>query len=128
MAIPEDYCGIWTFKGSVGPNADKAYPLDGQVRIESLAGGGGELRMVWTDSDQVDHELTGLTLNELGHLTATNARDLATDRHWNITIQFSSTWKGPRIQATMTAATPGVGEGDLSGNWGAEAPPREGEG
>jgi hypothetical protein len=122
MATPEDYCGIWTFKGSAGPSADKAYPFDGQVKIESLAGGGEELRVVWTDSDQVDHTLTGLTLNELGHLTATNVRDLATDLCWSITIQPSSTWKNRRIQATVKAAGGvDVGEGDLSGTWGAEA-------
>lgn len=130
MATPEDYCGTWTFKGSMGPNADKAYPLESQVRIESLTGGGEELRMVWTDFDQVDHELTGLTLNELGHLIATNATDVATGRSWSITIQHSGTWKKRRIQATVkSAAGPGVGEGDLSGTWGAEAhtppPPSE---
>lgn len=123
MSTPEYYCRIWTFTGSNGPKAQVVYPDRGTMAIGKQPG--DRFMLAWTDMDQVLHVLTDLTLQD-GNLVAVGIPDLATNDKWTITIQNPGEGK-PTILAAVSKAN-SSNEGDLSGNWGAEAPPREGEG
>ncbi|HEX3128320.1 MAG TPA: hypothetical protein VH394_13400, partial [Thermoanaerobaculia bacterium] len=80
--------------------------------------------------DKVLHVLTGLTLDDQGGLTAPECQDLATGSRWIISITYiPATADEPANIKGVVYPASGHSEGDLSGNWGAEAPPREdGEG
>jgi hypothetical protein len=125
MSTPEEYyCRIWTFiQSNGGPKAEVAYPIGSTMAIGKQPG--DRFMLAWTDAELVLHVLTDLTLQE-GNLIAVGSRDLATDAKWTITIQNPGDGK-PTIVAMVSKAN-SSNEGDLSGNWGAEAPPREGEG
>lgn len=122
MATAEDYCRIWAFIGCEGPDAHQVYPEGRTVVIERQPE--ERFKLTWTGTDK-EHLLDGLTLDESGHLIGNDIPDGATGTRWNITIQLSNTWKRNLIQATVKAVgRVGVGDGDLSGTWGAEAPPK----
>lgn len=127
MARPEDFCRTWTFKNA--PEVQKAYPEGGTVTIgRQYEEGKQKFMLAWTDMDGDLHVLTELTLHEHGYLhAAEGSPDLATGRKWRIRIYHSNNTDHHVIEGTVAPADP-IHEGDLSGNWGAEAPPREGEG
>ena len=116
---PDFYCRTWTIKNTT---TETAYPINGTVKIDISH---EELfEVAWTDSHSLPHVLVGLTL-ESGVLTG-SASELNTPHRWVVQIEEGdSDQEVLRINATVRFPHPGVGQGDLSGNWGAEAPPNE---
>ena len=125
MATPEDFCRTWTFNGSEGPRAQDAYPIGGRIAIGKQAG--GNFMLAWTDQGRELHVLTDLALHELGYLFADGSRDLATGKTWHIKIDLSKSSERDSIAGTVFSANP-IHEGNLTGNWGADAPPNPDEG
>jgi hypothetical protein len=118
MATAEYYCRTWNFFEASGPDtARKAYPLGSTVTIGQQRNN-GKFMLSWADRYDILHVLTGLTLDENGLLTAISTEDLATGTSWKITISANEDLE--RIAATVSSIDI---EGNLTGAWGAEAPP-----
>lgn len=125
MSAPEDFCRTWTFNGSEGPRAQDAYPVGGRIAIGKQAG--GSFMLAWTDHGGELHVLTDLTLHDRGYLISPGSRDLSSGRVWGIRIDLARSSERDTITATVSPADAAV-EGNLTGNWGADAPPNPAEG
>jgi hypothetical protein len=121
----EDFCRTWTFNGSEGPRAQDAYPIGSRIAIGKQAG--GNFMLAWTDLGGELHVLTDLTLHERGYLISDGSRDLSSARIWSIRIDLVRSSERDTIVATVLPADAGV-EGNLTGNWGADAPPKPNQG
>jgi hypothetical protein len=130
MTTPEDFCRTWIFR-SEDPSVQKAYPDGSTVVIGGQFEEEGKLKfmLAWVDRDRELHVLTDLTLDALGKLAASASQDLATGLKWSISIAYTpATADEPAIIKAEVGPAFLHSEGDLSGNWGAEAPPRDGDG
>lgn len=121
MPTPDFYCRTWTFKNASGANSGAAYPINGEVRIGRYD---GKFMVTWADPESV-HVLLDLTLEE-GKLSSPSAVELGTQNLWIVQIQEGQSSQGNlRIDATVSDLSNEGGESNLTGNWGAEAPPNE---
>lgn len=121
MATAEFYCRNWLINKVVGRAAAKAFPVGSTLTIGRQHG--KRFMMAWFDDEQSLHVVTGLILDESGSLVAFDAEDLASGLPW--TVQIQALEELQQIQADFTPTHPGNKqiENNLSGSWGAEAPP-----
>jgi hypothetical protein len=126
MAKDDFYCRNWLVKRVKGPAAAKAFPVDSTLTIGRQHG--RRFMMAWFDDEHFLHVVTGLFLDENGDLVAPplGAEDLASGLPW--TVQILGLEELQQIQADfMPARTRPKNdaiENNLSGSWGAEAPPQ----
>lgn len=122
MATAEFYCRNWLINNVVGRAAAKAFPVGSTLTIGRQHG--NRFMMAWFDDEQSLHVVTGLSLDENGSLVAFDAEDLASGLPW--TVQIQALEELQQIQADFTPTRPGNQEieNNLSGSWGAEAPPQ----
>ena len=119
MATAEYYCKTWIFFEATGSNkVHEAYPLGSTVTIGRQ--GKEKFMLAWTDLHDVLHVLTDLTWKDDGCLAGPElgTKDLATGDPWLIEI----TAKEDSDQIAGTVSSLEI-EGNLTGAWGAEAPP-----
>ncbi len=124
MATEDFYCRNWLIKKVVGPSAAKAFPLDSLLTIGRQHG--KRFMMAWFDDEHNLHVVTDLILDESGSLVSPprGAEDLASGLLW--TVQILGLEELRQIQADFMPAQPvdEAIENNLSGSWGAEAPPQ----
>jgi hypothetical protein len=130
MAKDDFYCRNWLVKRVKGPAAAKAFPVDSTLTIGRQHG--RRFMMAWFDDEHFLHVVTGLFLDENGDLVAPplGAEDLASGLTW--IVQVRALEELQQIEADFMPAGKHTGEGaienNLSGSWGAEAPPPPGPG
>lgn len=124
MATADFYCRNWLIKNVVGPAAAKAFPVGSTLTIGRQHG--KKFMMAWFDDEQSLHVVTGLILDESGSLVGPplGAEDLASGLPW--TVQILGFEELQQIQADFMPARSANDaiENNLSGSWGAEAPPQ----
>ena len=119
MATADYFSRTWKFFEANGPAGPEAYPPGGTIVIGMMRLT-GELMMAWADRGDGLHVLTGL--RPVGGALAGNAVDLMTGSSWNVEIQPEEELN--RIIGTVNPVRdPGDVETNLTGGWGAEAPP-----
>lgn len=122
MATADFFCRNWRIKDVKGPAATKAFPVDSTLTIGRQHG--KRFMMAWFDDENILHVVTGLILDKNGSLVALSAEDLASGLLW--TVQVLGFEESQQIQADFMPTYPGNDaiENNLSGSWGAEAPPQ----
>lgn len=126
MKTPDYFSRTWTFLEALSgpPSVYKAYPSGTAFGIEQQPD--GTFKMTWIDGERQRHVLSGLGY-ENGSLTGTHIQDPVTGLFWRIRILDLLTPLGgsnrDRIQGIVSSADSGA-EGNLSGTWGAESPPK----
>jgi hypothetical protein len=126
MATADFYCRNWLIQRVKGPTAAKAFPVGSTLTIGRQQG--ERFMMAWFDDKHDLHVVTGLILDESGSLVAPplGAEDLASGLPW--TVQIRRLEELQQIEADFMPAGKHTGEGaienNLSGSWGAEAPPQ----
>jgi hypothetical protein len=116
----EEYCGRWIFFKEPSANANPtAYPPGQELMVgrQDRSNGDDQFILAWLDSHKILHVLVGVTLQPDGSLAGQEARDLLNDSTWSITIRHEN------LQITAAVGKSGFGEGNLTGHWGADAPP-----
>ena len=124
MATADFYCRNWLVNKVEGPAAAKAFPVGSLLTIGRQHG--KRFMMAWFDDKHDLHVVTGLILDESGNLVGPplGAEDLASGLLW--TVQIQALEELQQIQADFMPTHPGNKqiENNLSGSWGAEAPPQ----
>lgn len=124
MATAEYYCQTWIFNEASGfKTVTQAYPLGNTVTIGKQIG--GKFMLAWADLQDVLHVLGDLTLDVDGCLVGSpsGTMDLYTGSLWAIKISAKEELR--QIRATVSPINcHDCVEGNLTGAWGAETPPR----
>lgn len=114
------YIGRWVFTEKNNTNKD-TYPPGNQLLIGESEP--GNYLMAWADKEGAVHVLSGLTLEKTSFLSAAQSKVVGGGRFVDVTISTALGGKGFDSIAGAVKED-GFGEGNLTGNWGAEGPPR----
>ncbi len=116
------YSGRWAFSAKDNSNLDM-YPPGQELLIGQDES--GKFLMAWTDKEGHVHVLSGLGEADGAMLRAAQATVVSDGGQVNVTLStaFQSAGGVRTILGSVEAGS-GIGEGNLTGNWGAEGPPR----
>ncbi len=114
------YSGRWVFSVKDNSNPDM-YPPGNELLIGQDEA--GKFLMAWTDKEGQVHVLCGLVEADGAMLHAGQARVVSDGGQVNVTI--STAFPPGEVRIVGAVEVKGdIGEGNLTGNWGAEGPPR----
>ncbi len=114
------YSGRWAFTSDDNTNP-KTYPPGNELLIGEYEP--GKYLMAWADEKGLPHVLCGLSLQEnSSFLSASQCTVVDTKGVVNVTVS-TALGKGDLRAIAASVKGLGIGEGNLTGNWGAEGPP-----
>jgi hypothetical protein len=124
MATGDEYCGTWIFRelADEPPSVRRAYPRGKPLKIEPQEAHRDRFTLAWVDADENRHVLEGLTLSN-GKLRGQKVHDSFSGMEWDITITHPEQHQLRGTVSQPESTQNPQHEGNLTGNWGADAPP-----